>query len=92
VPQIAAGAIDGLTGGSLTADVTLTDLNQPQTITAPAGAQPASKLLNGVFALESRFGSLASLVAGLTGSSGSGLGGVFSSSSSTSSTTASSSG
>jgi hypothetical protein len=91
VPQIAAGAIDGLTGGSLTADVTLTDVNQPQTITAPTAVQPESKLLNGVFALESRFGSLASLVAGLTGKgTGGNSGGIFSSSSST--TTSSSSG
>ena len=82
VPAIAAGAIDGLTGGSLTVDVTLTDLNQPQTITAPAGAQPASKLLNGVFALESKFGSLASLVAGLRLERGASFGGSFSSSSS----------
>jgi hypothetical protein len=66
VPQIAAGAIDGLTGGSLTLDATLSDLNQPQTITAPANPQPSSKLLNGVFALESQFGSLASLVSGLS--------------------------
>ena len=66
VPPIAAGALDGLTGGSLTLDATLTGLNQPQTITAPADPQPSSKLLNGVFALESQFGSLASVVAGLT--------------------------
>ena len=66
VPQIAAGAIDGLTGGSLTLDATLSALNQPQTITAPANPQPSSKLLNGVFALESQFGSLASLAAGLS--------------------------
>ena len=91
VPEIAAGAIDGLTGGSLTVDVTLTDLNQPQTITAPPAVQPARKLLNGVFALESRFGSLASLVAGLTGSNGTGgnFGGIFSSSSSSSSASSS---
>jgi hypothetical protein len=96
VPQIAAGAIDGLTGGSLTADVTLTDVNQPQTITAPAGAQPAtkSKLLNAVFALESKFGSLSSLVAGLGLGTGSNFGGSVSASSSstTASSTASSSG
>jgi hypothetical protein len=66
VPQIAAGAIDGLTGGSLTLDATLSDLNKPETITAPANPQPSSKLLNGVFALESQFGSLASLVSGLS--------------------------
>ena len=64
VPQIAASALGGLTGGSLKLDITLTELNQPQAITAPANPQPASKLLNGVFALESQFGSLASLFAG----------------------------
>ena len=64
VPQIAASALGGLTGGSLKLDVTLTELNQPQTITAPANPQPSSKLLNGVFALESQFGSLASLFSG----------------------------
>jgi hypothetical protein len=68
VPQIAAGALGGLSGGSLNLDVTLTQLGQQQTITAPANPQPSSKLLNGVFALESQFGSLASLVSG--GSSG----------------------
>jgi hypothetical protein len=64
VPQIAAGALGGLSGGSLNLDVTLTQLGQQQTITAPANPQPSSKLLNGVFALESQFGSLASLVSG----------------------------
>jgi hypothetical protein len=67
VPQIAAGALGGLSGGSLNLDVTLTQLGQPQTITAPANPQPSSKLLNGVFALESQFGSLASLVSGASG-------------------------
>ena len=71
VPAIAAGVLDGLTGGSLTLDATLTALGQSQTVTAPANAQPSSKLLNGVFALESKFGSLAAVVAGLTGSNGS---------------------
>ena len=71
VPAIAAGVLDGLTAGSLTIDATLTGLGQPQTVTAPASAQPSSKLLNGVFALESKFGSLASVVAGLTGANGS---------------------
>jgi len=71
VPAIAAGVLDGLTAGSLTLDATLTGLGQRQTVTAPASAQPSSKLLNGVFALESKFGSLASVVAGLTGANGS---------------------
>jgi hypothetical protein len=73
VPQIATSALGGLTGGSLKLDVTLAELNQPQTITAPANPQPSSKLLNGVFALESQFGSLASLFSGI--SSGTSTGG-----------------
>ena len=60
------------------------------TITTPANAQPSSKLLNGVFALESKFGALAALVGELTG--GQGLGGLGSSSSSSTSTSASASG
>ena len=61
VPSIAAGAVDGLTGGSVDFVATLTDLNAPQTITAPASSQPESRILNGVLALESQFGSLAAL-------------------------------
>jgi hypothetical protein len=72
VPQIAAAAFDGLTGGSLNLDVTLTQLGQSQTITAPANPQPSSKLLNGVFALESQFGSLASLASLVSGGSSGG--------------------
>jgi hypothetical protein len=76
VPAIAAGALDGLTGGSLDFVATLTELGAPQTITVPADARPESKLLNGVLALESEFGSLAPLtrqfggVLGLGGASG----------------------
>ena len=65
-PQIAAGVLGGLTSGSLGLDATLTQLGQPETITAPANPEPSSKLLNGVFALESQFGSLASLIAGVS--------------------------
>ena len=67
VPAIAAGALDGLTGGSLDFAATLTQLGAPQTITAPADAQPESKILNGVLALESEFGSLAPLTKQLGG-------------------------
>jgi hypothetical protein len=74
VPALADAAVDGLSGGTLNLVTTLTDLGQPQTITPPANAQPRSHLLNGVFDLESRFGSLAPLFAG----SGATLGGVFS--------------
>ena len=83
VPSIASGALDGLTGGSLNIEATLTDLNQPQSISPPADAQPESKLINGVLALESQFGALAPLVkqfgaaVGL-GAEGGASGGLFS--------------
>lgn len=64
VPALAAGAVTGLTGGSLELDVTLSDLDKPQTIAPPANVQPRSRLLNGIFDLESQFGSLAALFAG----------------------------
>ena len=55
----------GLTGGSIDFVVTLTDLNQPQTITAPANAQPFT----------------AAALGGLLGGLGVGGGGLFSSTS-----------
>jgi hypothetical protein len=64
VPALASGLLGGLTGGSLDVVATLTAVNVPQTISAPPNPQPASKLLNGVFALESELGSLSSLFAG----------------------------
>jgi hypothetical protein len=64
VPALASGLLGGLTGGSLDVVATLTAVNVPQTISAPPNAQPASKLLNGIFALESQLGSLSSLFAG----------------------------
>lgn len=73
VPAIASTLLGGLSGGSLNLDATLSHLGKPQTITTPANAQPSSRLLNGVFDLESRFGSLASLFAG----SGENLGALF---------------
>ena len=82
VPAIGGAALGGLSGGSLDFDATLTDLGRPETITPPANAQPRSRLLNGIFDLESRFGSLASLFAGGTGGS---FGGLFSSAGATSS-------
>ena len=68
VPSLASGALGGLTGGSFDLDATLTQLNQPQTIAPPASYQPASGILNGIYDLESQFGSLASLFAGSSGS------------------------
>lgn len=67
VPAIANGALGGLTDGSVHLDVTLSELGSRETVTAPAGAQPSSKLLNGIFALESQFGALAPLLAGTAG-------------------------
>jgi hypothetical protein len=76
VPSIAASEFGGLKGGSLDFDVTLTELGKAQTITAPTDVQPASKLLNGIFSLESQFGSLASLFS--SGGGASSLGSLFS--------------
>ncbi len=73
VPAIASGVLGGLSGGSLDLDATLTELNQPQTVAPPANVQPQSHLLNGIFDLESQFGSLGSLLAG----SGSSFGGLM---------------
>jgi len=44
VPSIASSFVGGLTGGSLDFDATLTQLNAPQTVTAPANAQPFSAI------------------------------------------------
>jgi hypothetical protein len=44
VPSIASSFVGGLTGGSLDFDATLTQLNAPQTVTAPANAQPVSAI------------------------------------------------
>jgi hypothetical protein len=62
VPPIAAGLLDGVSRGSLDIVATLSDVNQAQSITAPVDVQPSSKLLDGVLALESEFGSLAPFV------------------------------
>ena len=70
VPAPAGDVLKGLSGGSLHLDATLTDLGKPQTIAPPANAQPSSRLLNGIFDLESQFGSLAGLFAPSGGSFG----------------------
>ena len=44
VPSIASSFVGGITGGSLDFDATLTQLNTPQTITAPANPQPFSAI------------------------------------------------
>jgi hypothetical protein len=47
IPPADKSAVDGLTGGSLTVDVTITDLNAPETITPPASSEPFSDLVGG---------------------------------------------
>ena len=44
VPSIASSFVGGITGGSFDFDATLTQLNEPQTVTAPANAQPFSAI------------------------------------------------
>ncbi|MGD0197863.1 MAG: hypothetical protein ABSC56_08165 [Solirubrobacteraceae bacterium] len=47
VPQALAKSADGLTGGSLNLDATITNLNSPETIKGPSSSQPLSGLLSG---------------------------------------------
>lgn len=47
IPPADKSAVDGLTGGSLTVGVTITNLNTPETITPPASSQPFSDLVGG---------------------------------------------
>lgn len=47
VPQTDQAALGGLTGGSLTLDLVITNLNAPETISPPANSKPLSSLLRG---------------------------------------------
>ncbi len=47
IPGAEQSALDGLTGGSLTIDATLTNLGATETITPPSSSQPLSNLLGG---------------------------------------------
>ncbi len=47
VPQADQAALGGLTGGSLTLDLAITNLNAPETIKPPASSKPFSSLLGG---------------------------------------------
>jgi hypothetical protein len=67
VPQSVQSKAGGLKGGSLTADLTIADLNKDQTITAPKNARPFSDLTS---QLQGLFGG----ALGGSGSSGSGSG------------------
>lgn len=67
VPEQSRAQVQGLTGGTVTFDLTLADLNQPQTINAPANPQPFDDLTK---ALRSTLGGLLGAGGGSTGSSG----------------------
>jgi len=68
VPEQSRSQVQGLTGGTITFDLTLADLNQPQNINAPSSPQPFDELTK---ALRSTLGSLVGGgAAGSTGSSG----------------------
>jgi len=74
VPQASQQRANGLTGGQLTLDVKIAELNQPQTINAPANAKPFSDLssaLSGLGALGALSGGAAGAGAGSTGGTGS---------------------
>jgi hypothetical protein len=47
VPQADRSSLDGLSGGSFKLDLTLTNLNAPETIKPPSSSQPLSGLLGG---------------------------------------------
>jgi hypothetical protein len=47
VPPAAQSALDGVTAGSFTSDAQISDLNSPETVTAPKSSQPFSGLLSG---------------------------------------------
>ncbi|MGH2849881.1 MAG: hypothetical protein ACRDLP_04630 [Solirubrobacteraceae bacterium] len=73
VPSQAAGLVGGLTGGSLDLTATLTQLNSPQTVTAPSAVQPLSGLQRVLRRLERRLGG------GLSIGAGGSFGGILSS-------------
>jgi hypothetical protein len=47
IPGADQSSLGGLTSGSISLDVTLTNLNAPETITAPKSSEPFSDLLGG---------------------------------------------
>ncbi len=47
IPLIGQSSLGGLTGGQIALDVTITNLNAPETFTGPSSSQPFSDLLGG---------------------------------------------
>lgn len=71
VPNDLQSKAGGLTSGAVKVDLTIADLNQPQTITAPANAKPFSDLTS---ALQGLVGGTSSGGSGSSGSGSSGSG------------------
>jgi hypothetical protein len=71
VPQASQQRANGLKGGQVTLDVTIGQLNQPQTINAPANAKPFSDLSSALRGL----GALGALSGGSAGGTGTGSNG-----------------
>ncbi len=67
IPEDQRANAQGLTAGTITFDLTLADLNQPQTINAPANPKSFDELTK---ALRSTLGGLLGAAGGSTGSSG----------------------
>jgi hypothetical protein len=65
VPENQRASAQGISGGTFGFDLTLADLNQPQTISAPANPQPFDELTKAI----------RSTLGGLVGSAGAGAGG-----------------
>jgi hypothetical protein len=72
VPESAQQRANGLSGGEITLDVKIADLNQPQTVNAPANAKPFSDLSSALSGL----GALGALSGGGTGGSTGSTGGT----------------
>ena len=68
VPQASQQRANGIKGGQVTLDVKIGQLNQPQTVTAPANAKPFSDLSSALKGL----GALGALSGGAAGSTGTG--------------------
>ena len=53
VPPVAQGSLAGVTAGSVNLDLTITDLNAHETVTAPTSAEPFKNLLGSLGGLSS---------------------------------------
>jgi len=69
VPALVQSQAGGLTSGSLTASLVLTDVNQPQSVSAPANPQPLSRIRTGLIALEAQLAPALKLLSGAITSS-----------------------